>query len=127
MTAVSTASATASTTPGERRDLIHYRLHAEICKVLTDPKRLMLLDALRGEERSVGQLAEQVGIALPNASQHLAVLRAAGLVEAQRLGTSVHYRLCEPAIVQACDIVDQIVDRRLAARGAASAGRTSAG
>lgn len=94
------------------RDLRHYRRHAEICKVLTDPKRLMLLDALRVGERSVGDLAEAIDIALPNASQHLAVLRRAGLVDGRRSGTSVLYRLAEPAIVEACDVIDAIVGRR---------------
>ena len=94
--------------------LEHYRLHAEICKVLTDPKRLMLLDTLRGGERSVGDLATAIGVALPNASQHLAVLRGAGLVEGQRSGTTVTYRLAEPTIVEACDIIHAIVARRLA-------------
>jgi DNA-binding transcriptional ArsR family regulator len=95
-------------------DLDRYRLHAEICKVLTDPKRLRLLDALRDGERSVGDLAAILGVPLPNASQHLAVLRAAGLVDGRRDGTSVRYRLAEPAILDACDIVGDIVDRRLA-------------
>lgn len=90
-----------------------YRLHADLCKVLTDPKRLMILDALRGDDRSVGELAETLGIALPNASQHLAVLRNAGLVEGRRTGTTIVYRLAEPTIVEACDIVQRIVQRRL--------------
>jgi len=93
----------------------HYRLHAEICKVLTDPKRLMLLDALRHGDQSVGDLARTVGVSLPNASQHLAVLRSAGLVEAHRSGTTIRYRLAEPAIVEACDVIDRIVRRRLGA------------
>jgi ArsR family transcriptional regulator, virulence genes transcriptional regulator len=91
-----------------------YRHHAEICKVLTDPKRLLLLDTLRGGERSVGELADAIGVALPNASQHLAVLRTAGLVEGRRSGTTVTYRLTEPAIADACDIIHAIVKRRLA-------------
>jgi len=90
-----------------------YRLHAEICKVLTDPKRLMLLDALRHGERTVGELAAVAGMTLPNTSQHLAVMRGAGLVEGRREGTVVRYRLAEPAIIGACDIVGGIVDRRL--------------
>ena len=93
--------------------LEHYRLHAEVCRVLTDPKRLMLLDALRAGERSVGRLALAIGVALPNASQHLAVLRTAGLVEGRRIGTTVVYRLAEPAITDACDIISAIVARRL--------------
>ena len=93
--------------------LEHYRLHADVCRVLTDPKRLMLLSALRVSERSVGELAATIGVALPNASQHLAVLRAAGLVEGRRVGTTVVYRLAEPAITDACDIISTIVARRL--------------
>ena len=93
----------------------HFRRHAEICKVLTDPKRLMLIDALRHGERSVGDLAEAIGVTLPNASQHLTVMRGAGLVEGRRAGTTVRYRLTEPAIVEACAIIDRIIDRRLAA------------
>jgi ArsR family transcriptional regulator, virulence genes transcriptional regulator len=96
--------------------LERYRLHAEVCKVLTDPKRLMLIDALRAGERSVGDLADAIGVALPNASQHLAVLRGAGLVDSRRTGTSVMYRLAEPGIVAACDVIHAIVDRRLAHR-----------
>lgn len=95
-------------------DLEHYRLHAQICRVLTDPKRLMLLDALRDDELSVGQLADAIGTSLPNASQHLAVLRGAGLVEARRSGTTIRYRIGEPAIVHASDIVHDIVAGRLA-------------
>lgn len=94
-----------------------YRLHADVCKVLTDPKRLMILDALRAGDLSVGELADRLGIALPNASQHLAVLRGAGLVEGRRVGATVVYRLAEPAIVDACDVIHSIVERRMVERG----------
>src|ERR1035437_6148624 len=87
------------------RTLEHYRLHADLCKVLTDPKRLMILEALRHGDRSGGELAEASGVALPNASQHLAVMRKAGLVDSRRAGTTIVYRLGEPTIVGACDIV----------------------
>lgn len=102
-------AATRSPDPDEGR----YRLHAEICKVLTDPKRLRLLDALRGGPRSVGRLAAAAGASVPNASQHLAVLRHAGLVETTRVGSFVHYRLSEPDLMAACDAIDRIVRRRL--------------
>lgn len=106
--------------------LERYRLHAEVCKVLTDPKRLMLLDALRSGDRSVGELAETIGVALPNASQHLAVLRAAGLVDGRRIGTTVLYRLAEPAIVEACDVIHAIVERRLEGRAPSPVGPAAA-
>lgn len=90
-----------------------FRLHAEICKVLTEPKRLMILDALRHGERSVGELAAAIGVSLPNISQHLAVMRGAGLVDGRRSGTSITYRLAEPTILEACDVIHRIVERRL--------------
>jgi ArsR family transcriptional regulator len=104
----------------------HFRLHAEICKVLTDPKRLMILDGLRSGDRSVGQLAELIGVTLANASQHLAVLRSAGLVDGRRSGTTVVYRLAEPAIVEACDVIHAIVERRLDGRAPSSPWRDEA-
>jgi ArsR family transcriptional regulator len=100
------------------RDPERYRLHAEVCRVLTDPKRLMLLDVLRDGEYSVGELAEKLGCNLANASQHLAVLRSAGLVDTRRSGTTILYSLAEPDLLEACDVIHRIVARRLAMRSA---------
>jgi DNA-binding transcriptional ArsR family regulator len=96
------------------RDPERYRLHAEVCRVLTDPKRLMLLDVLREGEHSVGDLANELGCNLANVSQHLAVLRSAGLVETRRTGTTILYSLAEPELVEACDVIQRIVARRTA-------------
>ena len=97
----------------DRETLASYALHAEICKVLTDPKRLMIIDVLRGGEKCVGELAEAVGMRLANASQHLSVLRRTGLIEARREATTIYYRLNEPRIVEACDVIHEIVSQRL--------------
>jgi DNA-binding transcriptional ArsR family regulator len=118
-----TSRGMAGTVKQAQQTLEHYRLHADVCRVLTDPKRLMLIAALRAGERSVGELALEIGAALPNASQHLAVLRTAGLVEGRRVGTTVVYRLAEPAISDACDIISAIVMRRLGRAVIPSAGR----
>lgn len=96
----------------------HYRAHAEICKVLTEPKRLMLLDALRGGPHAVGELALATGMSVPNTSQHLAVMRHAGLVSTERTGTTIRYSLAEPDLVVACDAVDRIVRHRIGRRSA---------
>jgi DNA-binding transcriptional ArsR family regulator len=108
-----TSRGVAATVKQTQQALEHYRLHADVCRVLTDPKRLMLIAALRAGERTVGELALEIGAALPNASQHLAVLRTAGLVDGRRVGTTVVYRLAEPAITDACDIISAIVLRRI--------------
>lgn len=105
-------------------DRTAYELHAAICGVLTDPKRLRLINELRAGERSVSDLAEAIGCSLPNVSQHLAVMRTAGLVRTRRIGRRVLYELAEPDLVEACDIIQRIVDRRLA--GGATDQRSSA-
>lgn len=101
--------------PGEAGDqaerLESFTVHAELCRVLTDPKRLMILDALRRGDRSVTELASQLGCSMPNASQHLTVLRSAGLVAGERDGTTVRYHLTEPEIMTACDIVGAVATR----------------
>lgn len=56
-------------------DLERHRLHAEVRRVPTDPKRLLLLDALREGEHSVGDLAEEPGCGLVKTSQQSVVLR----------------------------------------------------
>lgn len=100
-------------------DLERFRATAEICRALTDPKRLALLDMLRDEERSAGALAAALGCTAANASQHLAVLRHAGLVESRRDGTSILYRLSMPEILDACDAVTRLATTR---RGTVRAG-----
>lgn len=88
-------------------------MHADVCRVLVDPKRLRLLEALREGEHSVGELASALGCALPNASQHLSVLRTAGLVDTRRDGNTILYRLAEPDILEACEAIQRIVGRRM--------------
>ena len=95
------------------RDQERYRLHAEVCRVLTDPKRLMLLNVLREGEHSVGGLADRLGCMLANASQHLTVLRSAGLVGTRRDGNTIYYHLAEQEILAACDVIHRMVGRRM--------------
>jgi len=99
-------------------DSLLYERRARICLVLADPKRLRLIDALRDSERSVGQLAETLGATYPNISQHLNVMRDAGLVTSRREGTTIYYRLAYPQILQACDIVHDVLRAQLVDLGA---------
>ena len=103
-------------------DSLLYERRARICQVLADPKRLRLIDALRDAERSVGQLAEALGATYPNVSQHLNVMRDAGLVTSRRDGTTIYYRLAYPQILQACDIVHDVLRAQLVDLGALAGG-----
>jgi DNA-binding transcriptional ArsR family regulator len=58
-------------------------------------------------------LAEAIGATQPNVSQHLATLRASGLVDAERDGREVRYRLADPDVMVACGIMRGVLERRL--------------
>jgi len=90
-----------------------FRLQAEICRTLADPVRLELLDKLKIGEHTVGELVEKTGLKQSNVSQHLAVLRQAGLVLTRRQATTVYYSLAFPIITQACEITRQILEDQL--------------
>jgi ArsR family transcriptional regulator len=84
-------------------------LHASVCKGLADPKRLLLINALRDGERSVTELCEATGIAQANASQHLAILRDKGLVNTRRDGQRVFYQLQSDKITRAMDLLREVM------------------
>jgi DNA-binding transcriptional ArsR family regulator len=81
---------------------------AAVARALGDPKRLCVLESLAGGEASVGELATRVSCQVPNMSQHLAVLRSAGLVAARRDGSTVYYRLADPKVLEAYRVLQAI-------------------
>lgn len=90
-----------------------YELLADLCKMLSNPKRLKIIENLSDEEKSVSELVSEVGIRQANLSQHLAELRKRGLVETRKEGAKVYYRIANPKIVQACDLVREVLLERL--------------
>ncbi len=81
---------------------------AAIGRALSDPKRLCVLESLAIGELSVGDLSTRVGCHVPNMSQHLAVLRSAGLVSTRREGNTVFYRLADPRVLEAYRLIQTI-------------------
>jgi len=77
-----------------------YEQFARIGKSVSSPKRLELLDLLCQGERTVEVLAKESGLTIANASQHLQVLRAARLVEAEKEGLFVIYRLADQTVCE---------------------------
>lgn len=64
-----------------------------VFKALSDPTRRRILQLLRGQPMTAGQIAEHFDIAKPTLSAHFAVLREADLVESEKSGTSITYSL----------------------------------
>ena len=81
-------------------------------QVLSEPSRLRLLNLLRVQRRSVGELAEATGYSAANVSRHLALLAQHGVLARETQGTSVYYSIADPAIYQLCDLVCDNLARR---------------
>jgi DNA-binding transcriptional ArsR family regulator len=88
-------------------------LQADVLRTLANPLRLQILHRLADGPLEVGRLATELGVAQPNVSQHLALLRAAGVVEAERDGREVRYRVADNEVIVACGIMRGVLERRL--------------
>ncbi|CAG4883121.1 Transcriptional regulator [Georgfuchsia toluolica] len=89
---------------------------AEYFKSMAEPTRLQLLNALRGGEMTVSELAEQAGSTAANVSKHLSLLAKNGFVERRGQGTSVYYHITDPDIYSLCDLVCGQIAKRLSAQ-----------
>lgn len=94
-----------------------FELHADVCKTLSNPKRLMMLALLGKQEMSVGELAQVIAVPLSNVSQHLALLKAQGLVLTRKDAQTVFYRLADRRILQACTLIRSVLLDRMKERG----------
>ncbi len=82
--------------------------YAAVGRALADPKRLCVLESLAIGELSVSDLSTRVGCQVPNMSQHLAVLRRAGLVTSRRDGNTILYRLTDHRVLEAYRLIQDI-------------------
>jgi DNA-binding transcriptional ArsR family regulator len=93
-----------------------YCLHSDVCKTLANEKRQRILDALRDGELTVSQLQSRTEIAQATLSQHLGILRTKGVVIARRDGSHVHYSISNPKILQAFDLISEVMAEQLDVR-----------
>jgi rhodanese-related sulfurtransferase len=91
-----------------------YEQFARLGKAISAPKRLELLDLLCQGPRNVEALAEQAGISVANASQHLQILRAARLVDSEKKGLRVEYRLADAEVCRFFVALRALAEKRLA-------------
>lgn len=94
--------------PAEASSDVDRLRYAAVGRALADPKRLCVLETLAGGELSVSDLSTTVGCQVPNMSQHLAVLRSAGLVRSRRDGNTVFYRLADTRVLEAYRLIQSL-------------------
>ncbi|MGC8713484.1 MAG: ArsR/SmtB family transcription factor [Leptodesmis sp.] len=86
---------------------------ADLFKVLSNPVRIQILDALRVGERSVNDIAEWLEIEPSSISQQLAVLRSRNLVTSRKQGNFVFYSIRDPAIFKILDAALEVFNNHL--------------
>ncbi|MBI2267067.1 MAG: winged helix-turn-helix transcriptional regulator [Armatimonadetes bacterium] len=99
-----------------------YELHAEVCKTLANPLRLQIVDILREGELSVQEIARQTGANLANVSQHLGLMKQNRIVVSRKEGTSIYYRLANPKVLHAFDVMREVLFEQLEKDGALISG-----
>jgi len=87
---------------------------AEVAKALGHGHRLEILELLAQGERSVEAVAERVGLPVANASQHLRIMRRAGLLASRRDGKRIFYRLSDPSVLDLTASLRRVAERNFA-------------
>jgi DNA-binding transcriptional ArsR family regulator len=99
-----------------------FEMQAEICKTLTNPKRIEILNALKTDERTVTDLVNILGASKANVSQHLAVMRHKGILMTRREGVNIFYRVANPKVIEACALMKEVLFEQHTARKKAVSG-----
>lgn len=94
-----------------------FQVHAEFCKTLANPKRLMILALLARREMNVGELAEAMDSPGANISQHLRLLRDRNIVRSRKDGQMVYYSLADKRIIDGCLLIRTVLLEDLKKRG----------
>ena len=105
--------------PKKKSEKVHqaktiYDLQAEICSALASPVRLQILELLSEGEKTASELLEVLDIPKPNLSQHLAVLKDAGILRSRKEGLFQYMSLSLPKIKDACALVRSVLLERIA-------------
>lgn len=78
---------------------VRFKTQANIIKALAHPTRLFIVDELSRGERCVCELTEMVGVEMPTVSRHLRQLKSVGILEDEKRGSQVFYRLRVPCVL----------------------------
>lgn len=89
------------------------RLHAEICSGVADPIRIAILYILNERRANVGDITAQLDLPQSTVSRHLRVLRDAHLVLSERQGQNIVYKLTDPRVITALDLLRDVYHARI--------------
>ena len=93
---------------------------AAVMKAMAHPTRLFIIDELSRQERCVCELTKMIGADMSTVSRHLALLRGAGIIDDEKRGAQVFYKLQMPCILNFFDCVETVIRSRAEAQLALS-------
>src|SRR4030042_3361089 len=94
-----------------------FQMHAEVCKSMANPTRLKIMNLLREGEKSVEELRERLKLPKANLSQHLSILRQRMILSTRRSGLNIYYKVANPKMIKACDILRDVLLEQLQESG----------
>src|SRR4030066_297840 len=86
-----------------------YAYHAEMCQVLSHPKRLEAINVLRDGEMSVTELSKKLGLTVGNLSQHLSMMKERHILLSRKEGNMVYYRIMNPKLIRCFDMMREML------------------
>ena len=89
-----------------------FKLHSGLLKAMSHPKRLEIVHLLRDQELCVNEILEMLGLPQANLSQHLIVLKNAGIVSTRKEGKQIYYKLAHKNIIKASDLLREILVKK---------------
>lgn len=104
-----------------------FREHAKIMKALAHPTRMFIVDELSRGERCVCELTDMIGVEMPTVSRHLSLLKKAGLVDDEKRGLKIFYRLRVPCCLSFLECVDSVLNADQKKPTTCSGGKSCAG
>jgi len=94
-----------------------YELQADVCKIFSNAKRMEIISMLKDREMSAGELLEKIVLSKANLSQHMAVLKAKGVILTRKEGVNIYYRIANPKIIQACNLMREVLMEQIQEKG----------
>lgn len=86
-----------------------FKLHADLLKAMSHPKRLEIIHLLRDQELQVNQIQDMLDLPQANLSQHLQVLRQVEVVKTRKAGKQIYYKLSHNNFIKASDLIREIL------------------
>ena len=94
-----------------------FKLQADICKIFANDKRLEIINLLKGKEISNQEIMRETGLNKVSMTQHMNVLKSKGVIISRREGQKLFYSIANPKILQACNLMREVLVEQHTERG----------